>query len=271
MLFDLYLQADALYFQARENRVSYAIANHKVQNPDFNAHFGVRGKMGVGLPNDCMQLWIQYLHFHARTRESQRNAVFIPTWGHPFLNQNVTEVFNLWRLHLGLLDLGLSRSWVVSDCLELIPYAALRYAEIRQKLKIDYGTVETLSMKNKFWSGGPLMGVEARWAWTCWLHFFSRGAFSLVFGKTYVHQDDETSTTKVKFLNEFNQVRGIVEAALGLDFPLFSSMRIRIAWESYLFWGQNQLPRFVDPLMPGKFVANQGNLSLQGLSLGIIF
>ncbi len=278
------VQVDALYFQARENGVSYAMVDGKVQNPDFNNRFGARARVGIDLHHDNWQLWAQFFHYHSRISDNRSDKEFSPTWGQPAFNPGgfVDHVDNLWRLHMGLLDLNLTRCWAVSHCLKLWPFWGLRYSEIRHKLKVNYqgGTLfpgggEFFSMKNKFWGGGPNFGMETLWHFTDWVGMFARGGCTLSLGMLYIHQDEMISTgdTQFKLIDKFYQTRKILEMALGLDFRYCinctAELYARIGWEAYLLYGQNQLPYFVDDQMTAKFVNNQGDLSISGLSIGL--
>jgi len=236
MLIDL--QADALYFQALENGVGFAIHEERIVNPKFKYHFGARVKAGATLGDDCWELSAAFLHYHARTcRES---------WG------------QLWRLHMGLADLAISRSWTISNTLSINPLWGLRYGEIRHKLKEG----PAVCMKNKFFGIGPKMGFEGIFSLCSPLDLFLRGGVSLLFGKIYVHQD----RLPLKFYDEFHQNRAMFESALGLRLTK-GCFYGQAAFEIYLFPGQNQLAHFTH--VPGKYVTNQGDLSLHGLSFGL--
>lgn len=250
--------ADALYFQPLENGVSYALVDNKILSPDFTTHFGFRAKAGFILPHDCFQLSAQFLHFHARTSTEKKGEEFFSLW--TFENTPQSEIFNMWRLHLGLADLFLSRSWRVSSCVCLSPFWGLRYGEIRHKLKQD----DDVCMKNKFWGVGPEVGFTGNWDLCHWLSLFARSGISLLFGKFYVHQDIET----VRFFDEFKQTVNVLEMALGfrLQGPGFFG---QAAFEIFVFPSQNQLVRFLDTNAPGVFAANQGTLSMHGLSFGL--
>lgn len=256
-----YLQVDALYFQASENGVHYAIKEGHVLNPDFKYRFGGRATVGIALPHDCWQLVLQFTHYHGRNRQNKTGGGFSPTWAHPGLMPPgfVDNVYNMWRLHMGLGDIDLTRHFCICDCLEFWPYFGLRYSEIRHKLRIYYDD-DFVSMKNKFWGLGPIGGLEGLWRLNSWLGIFARGAGSLPYGKFYIHQ----SEGRLNFLDQYHQLCFIVEAALGLDFR-YCNFFARVGWDVYLFLGQNQLARFI----PGTFVSNQGDLSLHGLSLSL--
>jgi len=292
------IQVDSLYFQARESGISYAIEQKEPENnlqtgkalhPDFKTHWGVRGKFGVDVGHDCWKIWIQYLHYHARVTEEKSSAFYLPSWGHPQRvgNGYADSVRSRWRLHLGIGDLLLSRSWDFSECIDFLPFWGLRGACVRFKSRVNYrggtlfpGEEDDLSMKNKFFGIGPEIGTEALWHFGCGFGLYSRIGGSLLFGEFYIHQDENLTGEKdgIKFHNCFWQTQFLLDMALGLEYRTCSKERRieffgRISWDLFLFFGQNQSVRFVSSEMPGKFVTNQGDLSLQGLtiSLGIGF
>jgi hypothetical protein len=268
------IQVDALLFQSPENGMAFALKGHRAAHPDVGHHWGVRPRIEVSLPHDCWHLYGQYLHFHSRTTEEVCGAL-LPEWGHPMrAGFSVAAAQSRWRLHLGFFDVGLSRWWAPSPCLELTPYLALRGAGVRHKLRVDYaGTeVEDLSMKNKFWGIGPQAGLAGVWRLCKGLGIFGRGAMSLLFGEIYVHQDQETvghkALGRMKFLETFDQTYGVWEGALGLEMRR-GCFYARAGWELYWLPGQNQLAHFVSGRLPAMFIANQGDLALVGWSLGI--
>jgi len=279
-----YVQVDALYFQANENGVHYALEGKDVLNPKFKYRFGARGAVGISLPCDCWQLMVQFTHYHGRTRRTQSGAQFFPTWTHPGISPMgyVDSVYNMWRLHLGLADVALSRYFSICGCLDLCPYFGLRYAEIRHKLRIYYsggtafpGETDFVEMKNKFWGVGPTAGLEAFWHWTSVISLFARATASLPYGKFYVHQNEGLYGEQhlLSYYNQYHQLCFIADGALGLNFRFCPNACIgfygRVAWEVELFLGQNQMARFISEEIPGKFIANQGDLSLHGVSLGL--
>jgi hypothetical protein len=164
----------------------------------------------------------------------------------------------MWRLHLGLLDGTLSKDWAISNTLSLRLIGGIRYGEIRHKLE----EVSSVCMKNKFFGIGPLVGCEGVLGLSSCLELYLRSAFTLFFGRFYVHQD----RPPMKFYNEFRQNETALESCLGLRFSRCWFYG-QLAYEFYLFPGQNQLARF--PSVEGKFIANQGDLSLHGPSLGV--
>jgi len=253
-------QVDALYFQARENGVSYGIIEERALDPSFDSRFGARVRLSAPTSHDCWEVSAQFLHYHARIKSRQRGSGF-PNWSHL---TRFDEVFNLWRLHLGMGDLFLSHSWEVSRCFSLTPFWGLTYAMIRHKLFVDYQTVE-LSMKDKFWGVGPLFGFLGRWDFGWNVSLFSWWAYRLLYGEVYLHQDEAKI---IKLFDKYPKIQQIIEARIGLQW-CYKWFYARIGFEVVLFPSINQLLRCADLSMVGKVYGNQGDLSLHGLSLGL--
>lgn len=253
MIFDF--GADALYFQALENGIAYAKHEEKILSPDFKTNFGLRAKIQFLLPHDCYEISVQFLHFHARTKTKKEDGEFSSLWS--FSSKPLFSIDNMWRLHLGLADLFLTRTWKISPCVSLFPFWGFRYGEIRHKLHQN----ENVSMKNKFWGIGPQIGCRINW--NLWNRFFlfGKNSVSLLYGKFYIHQDIEA----VKFFDVFRQTAGIYEFALGLSLEK-GNVYGQIAFEVFIFPSQNQLVRFGQL---SNYAGNQGDLSLHGLSFGL--
>lgn len=250
------VQADALFFQARELDAAIGIVEERVVEPDFQFHTGLRASIGTEVGCDCYELKLQYLHYHARTRGCEKGPL-LPTWGH--LSGEVDNATSMWRLHMGLLDLLLSRVWEVSSCLSLEPTAGLRYAEVRRKSDLTYGEAASFSMKNKFWAVGPLIGLKGLWRLFGPISLYSRGALSLLFGKVYVHLNEFQEVGASKLFDELFLTRPYFEGALGLEarFCIGSWMvSLRGAAELYLLENHDQYK-------------SMGDLTLVGASAGI--
>ncbi|NGX46047.1 MAG: hypothetical protein K940chlam2_01229 [Chlamydiae bacterium] len=271
------LSADLLYWTARETGTAFAIKDGRVLHPSFKSHFGFKALLAVPLPHDGWQLALQFTHFHARVTETLSGGTFLPTWTHPALGgpTTVSEVFSRWRLHLGVGDLILSRCLPISDWLSLTPIVGLRAAGIRFKTRVDYQD-DDLSMKNKYWGVGPRFGFESEAAFTTHWAFYGRWALSTLWGEYYIHQDEELAHGKLKYLDGYWAAIAIKEMALGLQWEHYfwkscASLRLRLGWEMHLFPSQNQWVQFPSGAMPAKTIGNLGGLSLQGLTLGLLW
>lgn len=290
------ITTDFIYFQAKENGLSFAVINKenastltnaKAKNPDFSWDPGFKFAFGYFFNHDAWSLNLHFLHYHARITDfypQQVGAFAFPTWQHLAPGPGfVDEMRNRWRLHMGLLDLLLKRCLQVSDSLQLLPFAGLRYAEIRQKTRIDYfgGSLfpdgqDDIDMKNKFWGLGPMIGWNTVWNFFADLSFYFNAAASLPYGFFYVHQDESSSLTEeeIRFFKTFHSLRPITEMAAGLRWTrCFTNFGIdcHAGYELFFLWGQNQLARFLNASATGNLLSNGGDLTLHGWSLGMSF
>jgi len=262
-----YVQVDALYFQATESATDTAFHDGKLITPKFNTRWGVRAKTGFSFCPDGWEVGLQFLHYHGRTTEEIGGGDYLPTRGYPETVGIVDNFRSRWRLHLGFLDLYLTKGWEISPRLSLTPFAAIRFAGVRHKSRIIYRNAQevNLSMKNKFWGIGPEVGLESLWHLRWGTSLFVRGACSLLWGEVYLHQDQNDA----KFFSEYDAMQKVGEMGIGLDFrKCFSCVELylRAGWELYFLPGQNRLARFTTQ---AQFVGSGGDLSMQGLSLGL--
>ena len=287
---------DFIYFQARENGLSFAVQNKgnasalsdgKSKNPDFCWDPGFKVSFGYFFHHDEWSLYLNFLHFHTRITDwyaSKEDAFFFPTWSHLATHSGfVEDVRNRWRLHLGLLDLLLKRPVSISECLHLSLHAGLRYAEVRQKTRIDYfgGTLfpegqDDIDMKNKFWGIGPRVGVDGIWNFLADLGLYFNAAVSSPYGFLYVHQDENSDLVEeeYRYFKTFHTLRIITEMAAGLRYA--HDLRchnvtfdIHGGYEIFFLFGQNQFSRFLSLPATGNFASNSGDLVLHGFSLGM--
>jgi len=259
-------QAEALWFEAHEDQAAYAIVNERVLSPDFKYHVGVRGKLGYTFSDGCYQVALQYLHYHARTRSSDKGPL-TPLWG---CDSDVldTSVDSMWRLHLGILDGLFGRNWDVSSCVRLFPFVGLSYAEVRHKSDIDYVGTRFFSMKNKFWGVGPKFGLEGLWEFGCGFGLYSRASLGLLFGEFYIHQDEREACDELKSFDEFYDTRPFFDLALGLNYNFClwgANFFARASGEFHLYPGQNRLSRCI----VDSYRRNKGDLTLHGGSFGL--
>ncbi|HSX03853.1 MAG TPA: Lpg1974 family pore-forming outer membrane protein [Rhabdochlamydiaceae bacterium] len=288
------ITTDFIYFQARENGLAFAVinkenptslSNAKSKNPDFSWDPGFKFSFGYFFNHDEWSIYLNFLHYHARITDiyPRREGTFpFPTWQHLAAGPGfVEDIRNRWRLHLGILDLIVQRSLNVSDALQLCPFAGLRYAEIRQKTRIDYfgGTLfpdgqDDIDMKNKFWGLGPMAGLNGFWKLFCDFGLYFNTATSFPYGFFYVHQDERSSLVdeKIRFFRTFHMLRIITEMAAGLRYNCYLNdlnIDCHAGYELFFLWGQNQLVRFLNQSATGNFESNAGDLTLHGWSLGI--
>lgn len=293
-----FFQASALYWQAEEGGLGYAVksgpsgelsSDSSVENPKFDWDFGFKFGVGYRIPHDRWQLGLQFTSFQTHTdaeKKAKDGEVFFPLWQMPTsLPANLaSEIKMHWRLHLGLLDAEVYKSFYATNSLVITPQLAIRTGWIRQKFNLEYlggnfppGENELIHMKNKFWGIGPKAGLLGEWEVACGFGLFADGAVSLLYGEFYLHQDNVTLGTKEKLLglhDIYRTATPILEGSAGLRWQhLFSGslkrLKLELAWDQLLFFSQNQLLRFLNS--PNHFFSNQSDLSIAGVQFAVHF
>lgn len=220
----------------------------------------------------------------------------------------LNEAFSFWRLHLNALDLELGRAFYLSKWLKIKPFAGLRSAWIDQRNKLKYLNLLPVSdptitnafhtKKCNYWGIGLIGGINTEWGVGCGWSIFANGSASLLYGYFNVSAREEyngfyslgpgsTIPFDIKFFNAhdfYHLNRFITDLSTGLRYDIdFCNYHLgfQIGWETHQFFGQNQFIQFVGmpksglfssaTSLPAEFVANQGDLSLQGLSAQIEF
>jgi hypothetical protein len=288
-----FAQGALLYLQAEEAGLSYAIESRAVDRSlgkaetktlKFDWDVGFNVGLGYRIPHDCWQLLTQFTSLQTHSdaeRSAERDHVFFPIWLSSDPSFLATDVKAHWRLHLGLIDLLLSKQYSVGKTLTLTPQIGIRWGSVRQKFNLIYrgrNAEEILiRMKNKYAGLGPYAGLTGECALSKGFSLFARGALSLLYGEFYLHQDEDLRASKTKLLGLHAIYRAcapLLEGTAGIRWQhLFAGslkrLTLDLAWDQYLFFSQNQLLRFVDPRHPGIVVSNQGDLSIAGVRFNI--
>ncbi len=286
-----FTEGKLLYLQAREGGLSFAIesASHgnlangaKIENPEFEWDFGFNVGLGYRIPHDRWQLLLQFTSFQTHNdanKKAKSRYVFFPIWLSSVSPNNLyaSEVKEHWRLHLGLLDALLSRPFLATKTITLIPQVGVRYGSARQKFNLEYrgGNFSQeieVRMKNKFWGLGPYAGLTCEYGFAKNFCLFAKGAASLLYGEFYLHQVEEKGKALKKLLRVHSIYRStpaILEGSAGIRMHHYSTgafkrLTFDLAWDQMLFFSQNQLIRFVDGVQKGGIMSNQGDLSTSG-------
>lgn len=305
---DLFFTADWLIWQAHENGLSYAVkapSGHSadtalykssVKNMSFDWDFGFRLGLGWNLPHDGWDLYANWTWFQDDASETTTvgsGHVLFPVSAYQPANDS-TEGFRSahakWRLHLNMIDLDLGREFFVSKWMTLRPFIGLRTGWIRQHKSVTFTsaistsdqTGSLLKGTNNYWGIGPRTGLNTQWGLGHGLSFFGNMGCSLLYGffdvQTYQNQlisgGSHNDAVTDKDSNRVGRV--ITEIALGLRWDtMFMDdnfhFGIQAGWEQLMFFGQNQFKTFSGTSLSnaGAFVANQGDLTIQGWTLAI--
>lgn len=275
----VFVDGAALYWQAQEGGLSYAIKDGKrVEAPHFEWDFGFKVGLGYQVPHDTWKVALRYTSLQTHADSVHDGEVFIPLWLAPKPGPAPFSEFVKmhWRLHLGILDALLSKEIFTSEYMTWTPEIGIRTAWIRQKFNIENrgGNIspDLIRTKNKFWGIGPEAGLSGQWFMSKEFCLFAHGAGSILYGEFYLHQDEDTLDTKEKLLGIhyiFRTSAPIVELMGGLrwqhDFAgALKQLTLELAWDQYIFFSQNQLMRFNSDTELGSFTGNQGDLSIWG-------
>ncbi len=250
----VFLTADFLYWQAREDNLAYGvtsdgaigdfISNGKVLNMDFKWHPGVKVGLGVNFPrHDNWDLFLEWTHLVSHNNTSHTAPVQAlgasQDYVYPSLSQpslvSATEAGIAkasWRLVYNTIDLNLGRPYYSGKMLTFRPHVGLRGAWFRQHINISYNNIfadapdtRNVMDSTKFdsWSIGPRFGLESNWILGAGFRVFGEAAFSLLYTYFDVFKTDTrlstapgiSVTSDVKDSDRYSQVRPNTEAALG--------------------------------------------------------
>ena len=292
--------ADPVYWQAHEDGLAFAVESDsttslapesKGENLHFDWDFGFEVGLGYRIPHDLWSFSLELKHLHTNAhghRTANDGSVLFPLWKFP--DQQDPAYADIakahWRLHLGLLDLIMQKQWHPINSCSFSPVLGLRSAWIRQKYNLFYlgGSLapdreEQFSMKNKFWGIGPCAGMRSSWEVVRRWSLFGDFLFSLLYGEFYLHQAERTLPHHEKILGIHEVFRtsvSTVDISFGVrgQWDWNGSLKrffLEFGWDQIFLYAQNQFMRFVNPSALGSFVANQGDLSLQGCHIGARF
>lgn len=290
-----FTHAAIFYWQAHEEGLSYAVKSlstnklapkSKIINPEFEWDFGFQLGIGYRIPHDRWNLELQFSSFqtHADEEKEQDGQVLFPVWqkaaaAGPFFSE-ITKMH--WRLHLGLVDLMLSKCCEMTKSLFLIPQMGIRVGSIRQKYSVEYSggnflMDEFIHMKNKYFGIGPSVGILGKWQLGKGFGLVAKSAWSLLFGEFYLHQDEYAGKEKLLGVHSIlSSSKPGLENSLGVCWQHFfqgaiKRLELKIVWDELFFFSQNQLMHFVDPQIQGIFVSRQGNLAISGVEFNMRF
>jgi hypothetical protein len=300
----LWLQGEALFWQASQDDMAYAIKSDsttevthgRVEEPDFNWDWGFRVGLGYRLPYDKWDLFLNYTYVHASAQGSaiKKNGAVYPEWEAPFgvtvpagETLFATRAHAKWDANLNIGDIELGRTCIVGKWLSIRPFLGVRSLFIDQDYHLHYkggtavpvGDEDKVAIDNDFWGVGLRIGCNSLWGLGAGWSIYGNGAASLLSGHFDVHQHEKlkkAGTTKVKISDDVDNVVVAAELALGVQWDyLFSKDRyhvgVKFGWEFNVFFDQNKMIRFVSDTSPGSYARSNGDLTFQGLTLGLRF
>ncbi len=236
----------------------------------------------------------------------------IAVWTYPsaFSNNNNGARFitakNEWRLHSSFLDLDLGRPCKIATYFTLTPSFGIRAAWLHQRYEVEYGQgnrihfgagdqVTVLSseidMNSSSSNLGLLFGSAFRWEIGKHWDFLANLSAAFLASRFDVTRDETDlfqnlagalQTQSIRLKNEYWSFRPQAQIALGFRFSdafRYCSHLVRYhlkaAYETQMWWKQNQLLRYIDVQNATSSGANtaptQGDLMFHGADLEVSF
>lgn len=303
---DLFVYGDLLFWNAHENGLSAAVknkgsssnlSNSEVRNVHGKWNLGFRVGIGYNTPHDGWDLkltWLRFTDNGTRHVRSGSTTFAFPTRVHPanLADDAVTAAGKMrskWNMRLDQLDFDLGREFFVSKWLTLRPHFGLRSDWIRQALNTNYNnfvgfgapTLTTIKtrLKDRSFGLGLEGGLDTQWGLGNGWSIFGNLSGAILYGFHHINERTTDKPADTQFLNLVNSFRvsePIVDLEAGIRWDnMFWNDRfhlgLQIGWEHHVYFSQNQFPVFVDDVSLGSFVANQGDLTLQGWTFAARF
>jgi hypothetical protein len=282
------------------------LAHSRVDNLRGKWDFAFRVGIGYDIPHDGWDLGLSWLRYNSyghrkHVHSSSNRFVF------PYLAPSADPIADIdtcarakgrWRLLLNQLDLDLGREFFVSKWLTLRPHAGLRTDWIYQKIKAEYAKFSALlpassevevKYRDEWWGIGLESGLDTQWGLGGGWSIFANLAAAVLYGQHHIRMKDKDKPAVASISNGANSnphgvfvdlkdnskiAHPVLDLQLGLRWDAMLAqdhlhLGIQLGWENHLYFSQNQFPIFSDDFNLGKFFANQGDLSLEGWTLGM--
>lgn len=279
------------------------VSSGKVRSPNFKWDPGFRVGVGYNMCHDGWDLYANWTHFRTKAKghaNSPLGGTLFPVWENPSDFQGpvpvdemgfITSARTNWKLRLDQIDLSLGREFFVSKWLTLRPHIGLRTDWIHQKDTIHYvGTTGNLvpsasvdhqiSLKDRYWGLGLVGGLNTQWGLGEGFSIYGDLDAAILAGHFRISERETelvSNTNRLHVKNSYQLGRAILDLAAGLRWQASFgcddafAFLIQAGWENHIYFGQNQLLRFVDDFTPGLQVSNLGDLTFQGWTLSARF
>lgn len=304
-----FAQVDLLFWQAREDGLSYAIIANQpsfleitpkefnIKEPQFEWDFAFRLGAGYGNKRDGFDLFAQWTRFFTDARDTGNNLssgkFFLPIWAHPNFNgfpfDPISDTEAHWTLHFNEIDAGIGRSFYISKFFTVRPFVGPSSVSIDQKYKVKYKKPpisniperkDTVHLKNDFFGIGARAGCELRFHFIKGLSLMTRGSAAIYAGRFKVRRQEKFSSAVLgdqSFYIPQNIHLGRAATSLesgfcwehGINHKAY--IRAELCYDLEFFFKQNQMLRVISEVASpsGTFLADQGDLVLQGGSFSV--
>lgn len=274
-----YLTAEWLYWRTRQGGMEFATS----KRIDFDFQSGFRVGLGVHLPYDHWDIYVNYTRFVPDASASVHGSfypLFLFQGTHGPHGTHVSKAHAHWKVEFQTADVEIGRVYYVGNTFVVRPFFGLKGAWIDQDAKVSYeggfiphGQSYRTKFDNDFKGGGPLIGVESNWLIGEGFSLFGDFSAAPVIGYFFNQQKQfQLHGAKVVDLNtDSHLVSPILQVTAGLAWDRnFRRDRMHIGvsagFEAQYWWEQNQIEQFTDDDLP-IYVREKGDLSFYGLTL----
>ncbi len=266
---------------------------------------GMRLGLAYVLPHDGWDLNFSWLHFNpGRKHHSMHgngSTVLFPSLAastDPIaINNACREAKGHWNLNFNQFDAELGREFFVSKRLTLRPHAGLRADWIEQKVKVEYddfifgalpdNNEVNVRYHDDWWGVGLDAGLDTQWELGSGWSILANLGLAILYGEHSIDFKEKNSPAfsngvnsstslpnkiYAKLKEEIHIAHPVLDLQLGLQWERLVNgclISVHAGWENHVYFSQNQFPNFCDDFNYGKFFANQGDLTLQGWTLGL--
>jgi len=286
----VYIIGDFLYWSANEDGLDFAykakgqpgqlpLTDVKIKPFDCEWKPGFRVGLGYRLPHDSWEARGYVTQFRT-TNHLKQNAdsmEFIePNFGGlGGSTQGYMEVDGSWHLKYTLLDIELTRSFIASKALAISPFLSARGAWIHQTTHMKFSGPQSLDIDEKvhYRAGGLRLGSDLNFYLMKYFCFFAEGSASLLSGRfedeTQVEKDKDTlfsGKAKPQRLCANCELRAGAKGTI----PLYRKeafLTLGLTYDMSLWFFQSQLLGFLSAPNAIQVQTQQGNLTLQGITL----
>lgn len=279
---DLFIYGDYLYWRAAEdglNLTKKGQTSIEKIDPDFDS--GFRVGLGLNFPRAGYDLASYWTSFNTRATNSSSGTSF-PLWANPNLSPVKTSSSqkSSWDLKMNLIDLEWGRDSWFGGNFSCKPFFSLRAALFDQKLAMNFSyattplSLETIDAKSDFLGGGLRAGANGRWTFPYGFALYGQASGSLLYGQfetksTWELDGELAASTKNNFLQTLSSLQ--LALGFGWDTHFYKDklhIELHIGWEQSLFFHLNRMNHYINELSKALYFQEQGNLSLQGITVG---
>lgn len=277
----MYVTADYLYWRTRQEGMEYATG--KSLKFEFNS--GFRVGLGVHMPHDGWDIYVNYTHFYPEHSHSAHGSFYplflfegtgLPDSQGPI----VSEAHVKWNIEFQSVDVEIGRAYYIAKTLTFRPFIGLKGAWIDQLAKIHYeggfipaGQAFRTHFENDFKAAGPLLGIESNWQLGAGFSLFGDIAAALMVGHFDNDQEQHqlNNSEVVHLPSSFNLVSPTLQMIAGLAWDHnfhrdACHVGFSAGFETQYWWSQNQIEQFTSSSMP-IYVREKGDLAFYGLTL----